>query len=821
MDEKQGLIPIFPSPASRILTGVLSVLMALTSSPCLAAEREIPEARLRFFETRIRPLLVEQCQNCHGPLKARGDLRLDSSAGLQRGGASGKPLIDPQKPEQSLLLRAVSHRDNDLKMPPRGKLSERQIADLTEWVQMGGPFPSKTSSRSPETTPFWAFQPPKAPPIPVVKNPGWVQSPIDAFILSSLEAAGLRPAPVADRRTLIRRVTFDLIGLPPTPEEIDAFLKDTSPQAFARVVDRLLASPHYGERWGRHWLDVARYADSNGLDENVAFGNAWRYRDWVIQAFNADKSYDQFVVEQLAGDLLPSSDDTTRNNRIIATGFLTLGPKVLAEVDEKKMEMDIVDEQIDTLGRAFLGLTLGCARCHDHKFDPITMDDYYGLAGIFQSTRSMEHFKKVARWNEVSIASQREKTIRLDLENQLKTARETVAKSTEEALARVRAGLKPDQKPPANLETLLGSEDRSRLKQLREEVTRLEKIIPELPTAMAVGEAAVVETPIHLRGNHLTLGKKVPRHVPAILAGLNPPEFDSRHGGRLQLAQWLVSPGHPLTSRVLVNRLWRWHFGQGLVRSTDNFGKLGETPIHQPLQDYLACAFVESGWSIKAMHRLMVLSSCYQMSSRAETTALERDPDNRLHSHANLQRLEAEAIRDSLLVMGGLLDLAQGGSLLQVKNREYFFDHTSRDMTRYDSRRRSVYLPVVRNHLYDLFQLFDFPDSSVPNGNRDTTTVAPQALFLLNSDLVLQASEGFASRLLALEIENRDRIQLLYRRALGRDATGRDLERAGEILGQMDQILMPKNSDANKRRLQCWTFLCQIVLASNEFIYLR
>ncbi|MEK6233728.1 MAG: DUF1549 domain-containing protein, partial [Planctomycetales bacterium] len=380
------------------------ILVVLVTTPNLVIADDAKEAGVRFFETNIRPVLARRCGKCHGAEEQEGGLRLDSLAAIQRGGESGTAII-AGKPEQSLLITAIRRQNQDLLMPPEGKkLSDRQIKDFERWVRIGVPYPgASVASLVAKKTDwdaarrFWAFRSPVVPPLPSVKNTAWVKTPIDRFILAGLEKRDLAPARLADRRTLIRRATFDLLGLPPTPDEIEAFLSDKSPDAFRSVVNRLLDSPQYGVRWGRHWLDVARYADSNGLDENVAHGNAWRYRNYVINAFNDDKPFNQFVVEQLAGDLLATKNAAVRRERLIATGFLSLGPKVLAEVDEAKMEMDIVDEQVDVVGRAFMGLTLGCARCHDHKFDPIPTTDYYALAGVFKSTRSMEHFKKIAR----------------------------------------------------------------------------------------------------------------------------------------------------------------------------------------------------------------------------------------------------------------------------------------------------------------------------------------------------------------------------------------------------------------------------------------
>jgi hypothetical protein len=777
--------------------------------------------QVRFFETKVRPLLAEHCFRCHGPDRQKANLRLDAPEALRRGGASGEPAVVPGRPDDSLLLRAVRHQDPAPHMPPKAILSDRQVADLALWVKMGAPYPAVTASPG-SGRDFWAFRPPVDPPVPAVKDRAWARGPLDHFVLAKLEAAGLRPAPPADRRTLLRRVTFDLTGLPPAPEEIDAFLKDDSPQAFVRVVDRLLASPAYGERWGRHWLDVARYADSNGLDENVAHGNAWRYRDYVIAAFNADMPYDQFVLEQLAGDLLPAADPASRNRQLIATGFLALGPKVLAEVDEKKMEMDIVDEQIDTVGRTFLGLTVGCARCHDHKFDPIPTEDYYALAGVFKSTKTMESFTKVARWHENPVASPQELAAHAAHGREVARLRDAVQQLSRKAGELVQAAAKPGSAPPRDLEPLFPPETRAELKRLRDELARLEKAAPVLPTAMGVTEGKVADTAVHIRGSCLTLGKVVPRRVPAVVAGSEPPTFDGRQSGRLQLARWLVRRDHPLTARVLVNRVWRWHFGTGLVRSPDNFGRLGEQADNPELLDWLAHRFRDGNGSVKALHRLLLLSSVYQMSSAAEAGARERDPDNRLHGRADVRRLEAEEVRDALLVVSGRLDRTMGGSLLHVKNRAYLFDHTSRDTTRYDSRRRSVYLPVIRNHLYDVFGLFDFPDSTVPNGDRASTTVAPQALFFLNGELPAQAAESLAGLLLAdREADDQARVQQLYLRAYGRPATPREMARAQDILRDAEQALRAAEPDAGKRRLRAWACLGQVVLAANEFIYLK
>jgi cytochrome c553 len=777
----------------------LLVLLCVVAPPVGAADKPTPDD-LRFFETRVRPVLAEKCFKCHGPDKQKGDLRLDTAEAVKRGGGSGVPLVVPGKPDESLLLRAVRHADGVEAMPPGDRLKDAEIADLAAWVKRGAPFPATPKVEGTDPAKHWSFQPVRPVAVPEIRSPGFeIHNEIDRFVLAKLDATGVRPAPPADRRTLIRRVTFDLTGLPPTPGEIDSFLKDTSPDAYEKVVDRLLASPAYGERWGRHWLDVARYADSNGLDENVAHGNAWRYRDYVINAFNADKPYDRFLLEQIAGDLLPADSPAGRYELLTATGFLALGPKVLAEPDEKKMELDIVDEQVDTLGRTVLGLTLGCARCHDHKFDPVTLDDYYGMAGVFVSTKTMENFKKVARWHE----------------NILATPEQIKEKADHDAaVAKIKARVK-------ELTGKKGDASRDELKLFQAELAVLEKTAPELPSAMGATEGTPTDVPVLRRGNHLTPGPVVARRFPEVLAGTKQPAIPKDRSGRLELARWLTDPKHPLTARVMVNRVWRWQFGAGLVRSVDNFGLLGEKPTHPELLDWLATEFVKNGWSVKKLHKLILLSATYRMSSAHDAKATTADPDNRLLWRANVRRLEAEAIRDSLLAVSGQLDRTAGGpALTHVKNRGYLFDHTSKDLTTYDSTRRSVYLPVIRNNLYDVFQLFDAPDPAVPNGDRATTTVPTQALFFMNSDLATRAADALAGRLLATaDLDDAGRVRLLFSLAYGRPPTEKEAERVTAAIVALEAGSPGEPNDVKRR--QAWAAVCQAALAANEFIHVQ
>ncbi len=813
---------------------VLVAAAALCAAQTSAALADAPEASsAEFFESKVRPVLVDRCFECHGPDAApEGNFRIDSLAGMLKGGDLG-PAIVPGDAQASLLIRAIKH-DDVVEMPPKSKLPRQQIVDLAAWVAAGAPWPGAEVPTRPagtsddaaasiitdEDRQFWAFVPPADPPVPDVRDNKWPAGPLDRFVLAGLESKGLRPAPPADKRTLLRRLTYDLHGLPPTIEQIDAFLADESPDAVARVVDRLLASPRYGERWGRRWLDLARYADSNGMDENMAMAHAWRYRDWVIAAFNRDLPYDQFIVHQIAGDLLPAADHATNVERLIATGFLVLGPKMLAEDDPVKMEMDIIDEQVDTIGRAVMGLSLGCARCHDHKFDPISMADYYSLAGIFKSTKTMENYKVVAMWSERSLGTDEQQRQLAEHQKNIdavQAACKTLEKDVEQPLEATPAaglgdhllaiGAREQQK-----RTL--AEQRAALKQLNE--TK-----PTLPAALAVAERKPINLRIHRRGSHLTLGREVPRQFPEILAGASQQSIGANHSGRLELARWLAQDDHPLTARVMVNRIWQGHFGEGLVRSVDNFGKLGQRPDNQPLLDWLARRFVDSGWSIKAMHRLILLSSAYRMSTAYDEQAAAVDPENRLLWRMNRRRLQAEEIRDTLLAASGRLTTSMGGTLVGNQNHTYITSTASSNNTNYQSPRRSVYLPVVRSAVYEVFSAFDFADPSTANGQRPSTTVAPQALFMMNSPLMLAQSRAMAERLLAEADDDQERVRTAYESVYARRPSQEETARAVRFVADYQSDLAGQKIDPAEARVRAWQAFCRVVLSANEAVYLN
>jgi hypothetical protein len=535
------------------------------------------------------------------------------------------------------------------------------------------------------------------------------------------------------------------------------------------------------------------------MDDNLAYSDAWRYRDYVIRSFNDDKPFDRFLQEQLAGDLIAESEPSRRDELIVATGFLAIGPKMLAEDDPVKQQMDIVDEQVDTTCRVFLGLTMGCARCHDHKFDPLAISDYYALAGVFKSTQTMLSHRVDSKWNATALGDARSVLRLEDLEQ--------VIDRHDNALV--------NGNPNKTTER-----ERSARAALLEEAR---KEYASIPKAMAVAEGKVTDLEIFLRGNHLTRGPVVPRRIPAILAGDNQPPMRSDSSGRLDLARWLVGPGNPLTTRVIVNRAWRWHFGHGLVRSVDNFGKLGEVPSHPELLDWLAIRLVEDGWSLKALHRRIMLSATYRMGTAWDERAAQLDPENRLRWRMSRRRMDVEELRDSLLAASDRLDPAMGGAALATTPfQDLSVTGVARNPAIYQSDRRSVYLPVLRGALYDVFQSFDFPDPAVPNGDRSTTTVASQALFMMNGKVVEQASERLAGTLLRTEaIDDRERLGRAFRRILGRDATAAELSSGGAFLARYQSARSLAREATEHRRRLAWRGLCRALFSSNEFLYVN
>ncbi len=778
--------------ASRAAVGCVAVAATCIAGPGVAQDAN-------FFEKQVRPILANRCFLCHGPHAGEGQagLRLDSLAGMLRGGRSGPALV-PGQADRSLLIHAVNH-DTSLQMPPKAKLPIDEVRTLTRWVDAGAHWPNAEPARQPtrrleaadsefsdEERSHWAFQPVRDPRVPELGD-----TPIDAFLLSRLQSQGILPASRAGKRTLIRRATIDLHGLPPTPQEVTAFLDDSSDGAFARVVDRLLASPRYGERWGRHWLDVARYADSNGMDDNIAHGDAWRYRDYVIQAFNQDKPYDQFVREQLAGDVITKWGDDNRAEGLIATGFLMLGPKMVGEDDPVKQKLDFADEQLATTSKAFLALTIDCARCHDHKFDPIRSSDYYSMLGMFTSTKTVLTYRVTSKLNATALAS-------ADADRKLSEI-ERRFDYHDDFVTNYNRATTPKQ---------VVEEQRRAVRDALDDYYGI-------PKAMAASEGEIQDLPVMIRGNHLTRGALAPRRFPAILAGEEQTPVGADSSGRRELAAWLARPDHPLTARVMVNRIWKWHFGEGIVRTPDNFGRLGDRPDHPELLDWLARRFVESGWSVKAMHRLMMLSSAYRMAGTRNPAAAQADPENRLLWRANRRRMEAEVLRDTLLAVSDRLDATVGGKTLSHKNFTNLNANAySRDPELYASHRRSAYLPVLRSALYEVFAAFDFASPSTSNGRRGATMVAPQALFMMNAELMEDASRRFAERLeREAPGDEAERIGLAHEIAYGRPAEADEIDSWGGFLDRYES--------ASSSRCAAWQALCRVLLSSNEFLYVQ
>ena len=920
-------------------------------------------AQLEIFEKNARPIFSDQCQGCHNAKLKSGGLDLGSLAGIKQATTEGF-FGNALEPDKSLLVQALSYTGR-VRMPPQGKLPAETIAGLRDWVAAGAPSPAASVEKPPSEAPesatsvrpvairgvitegdkkFWSFRPLAHPMPPQVSRTDWAENPIDRFILANLAKSGIEPAPPAGKTTLLRRATFDLTGLPPSEKEIQNFLADNSPHAFEKVVDRLLASPRYGERWGRHWLDVMRYADSTGSDEDHRYPHAWRYRDYVVQSFNDDMPYNQFVREQLAGDILAADEKSGVGYRgIVATGFLALGKKALAQKDLPLKRYDVVDDQIDVTAKAFLGLTVTCARCHDHKFDPIATKDYYSMAAIFASTLSYEKgetgdpiqtplapaaeyeaFEKA--WSDVLNLDKKIADV-IDFDRQATKDREKQEKSiaaymlaayrvyaTGEPAAQVAAdtmadpklderklaswvdylkvktrpelakwhaasaadrakvaddyqqefhrgayqydqdlswwrqayrsfpaagkvaGARPvvsQEKEPffyavAASETprgpfyqseddqlaTLSPEKAAAVRALIVQRNEAERLAPKHEIAMActVKEGPTMDQKVFLRGDYHNLGDPVQRTAPSILRVSAPSPEIKTNSGRLELADWIVDPRNPIPSRVMANRIWQGHFGEGIVRTPDNFGKLGDRPSNPELLDFLATQFMENGWSIKKMHRLIMLSKTYRMSAEYDLDKKTKDPENRLLSRFPRQRLSIEEIRDAYLAIGGDLDLAMGGTLDPGVGTDGETSASRISMNPESTNRRSIYLPLRRSNLPTLYMLFDFGDATSPEGKRNPTTVATQALFVMNSPLVDREAKSLADRVLRNKKDSR-RIEEAYVSVLDRRPDPNEIDAGLTYIQSMRRKW--KGVDEEK----AWQSFCHALMASNEFIF--
>ena len=950
----------------------LTLVFLATNTTLHAAEptKTLSPEQVAFFEKKIRPVLLEHCNQCHSAEaaaknKLKGGLILDSREALLAGGDSGAAIV-PGKAAESLLIKTMRY-DDDVRMPPKGKLSDAIVADFEQWVKMGAPDPRTSTAVKKqvglsfeEGRKFWSYRPIQSPPAPAVKDTTWTRSEIDRFILAALEAKNLKPAADADRATLARRVYFDLIGLPPTPEQIDAFVNDQSPGAYEKLVDSLLASPQFGERWGRHWLDVVRFAESVTL-RGLVFKEAWRYRDYVMDSLNRDVPFDRFLKEQLAGDLLPAASPADKRRQIIATTYLALGNHNLEEQDKKQLRMDVVDEQLDVIGKGLLAQTITCARCHDHKFDPIPTKDYYSLAGILRNAQMLDD-DNVSRWKEVPLPGGNVDEVALKKHTQQMASLETRIASIKAASAKTVGKAKPagsvlavkdvpgivvddteakkvgewtnstssknyigegyvhdDNKekgektitfdpeipvtgryevwlaysaggtraenvpvtvfsaegektitvnmkdsPPiegrflslgtyrfertgqsyvlisnegtkghvtADAITFLPADEAANrmakaasttgtqaqaptipstasaaateLRRLEGELKKLTETGPKTDKSMSVvEEKKIEETRIHVRGLVHNLGEPTTRGFLRVATYGDAPTMPRDQSGRVQLAEWITSKDNPLTARVIVNRAWLWLFGDGLVRTADNFGTTGELPSNPELLDHLASKFMAEGWSMKGLVRSLVLSRAYQQSSTAERDALMSDPENRLFGRSNRRRLDAECIRDATLSIAGTLTAFTGGPSYPPNQAT---DYNFKPSLTF----RSVYLPMFRNSVPEMLEAFDFADVSMVTGKRNTSTVAPQALFMMNNPFAVAQAKASAARLLAEKWPgDAERVTRAYRLTLGREPTEGERSVTARFL-----------ADRSGDPATGWATVFQALFASADFRY--
>lgn len=925
---------------------------------------------LEHFEKNIRPLLLNECIACHGPEREEGGLNLNSKAGWQVGGFLG-PAIKPGNAEESLIAQLLK-TPNAFPQHPKIDITNDQIHDILAWIKLGAPDP-RANFVNRESLPnyergkdHWAFQAIQKPEPPQVQTKGWVRGAIDPFILAQQEAKGVTSVRDATQQELVRRIYFTLIGLPPTPEQIETFLADDRPEAIESLIDDLLASPHFGERWGRHWLDVARFAESSGGGRTLLFKDAWRFRDYVIQAFNDDMPFDQFIKEQLAGDLLPYETAEQRSRQLTATAFLALGPTNYEQQDKQLLRYDVIDEQIDTLGKAFMGMTLSCARCHDHKFDPIPTADYYAMAGIFKSTRTLYNYTdNVARWidtklpldgpdgerlaetetkadalnrelnllkTELAVLDQNSKKppkpgkpasqrlfpgIVLNDESAKKTGNwlfsqysqnyigegyyhdgntakgsstltfdtlipfdgrydvriaysDAKSRSTKTPITIAYAGgettvlldqrIAPDVHgrfrslgqfdfkggeyyaltvsnkdtdgyvvvDAVQWERVESARDasgeerteqisvvKSDIKSVEKELKPLTEVLKRRPLAMTVlDDPNVSDSAIRVRGEVHRKGKVVPRGFLRVATHGELPSLPDDSSGRLELAEWLISPAHPLTARVIANRIWTWLFGTGLVQSTDNFGTTGLAPSHPELLDFLAVRLQENDWSTKTMIKEILMSRTWQLATEVNPEAKKLDAGNRLLTSFPLRRLDAEQLRDAILAVNGNLDLQlygpniDGAGIINANSTaaqqieyHYVFEDT----------RRSVYTPAFRVKRHELFELFDFGNANFSIGQRTVSTVALQALYMLNNPFVIEQSRRAAEALLAESSHKEQRLELAFLKTLGRPPTEREAALVNQHLG--DGL----SSDS----VEEWASVFQTLFGSIDFRYIN
>jgi cytochrome c553 len=817
------------------------------TDPVETAHAGISSDQLNFFEKHIRPVLVESCYQCHSESqKVKGGLTMDTKEGVLLGGESGHPGVTPGSIAESPLYEAITWRNEDMQMPPKQKLPDDVIANFKKWIEMGAPDPREASVSNAsasrrgidmdEGRKHWSFQKPVKHAPPSVKTEGWAKSEIDFFILAGMEAKGLHPVRDADRPTLIRRIAFDLTGLPPTPDEVKAFVADQSPQAVERVVDMYLDSERFGERWARHWLDVARYGESSGKEVNVLYPHAWRYRDYVIESFKKDKPYDQFLKEQIAGDLMKFENKRDQAEKIVATGFLAVGSKGHNQRDRRQFAMDLVDEQIDAMSQSMLGLTLACARCHDHKFDPVTQRDYYALAGIFLSSETLYGtYSQLQNANpgtlieidraadQVSALAKLSSTEVALLKKRYAEADEAATKIREEVRSQAMASR--DGQNAANFLRVRSSADRA--DSMKADLDLFHE--DGTPRTLAMGvldRRTPVDSPLLVRGDLKQPGEVVPRGLVEVLCAKDEPRNISPESGsgRLDLAYWIASKDNPLTARVMANRVWLKLMGSAIVSTPDNFGTMGQKPTHPELLDHLAVSFMEKGWSVKKLIREIMLSRAYQAGSTHDAESYAVDPDNKFHWRMSQRRLDAEAIRDAMLSVAGVIDFypVDGSPVARAGEGRNGLIELFRDVNSTPQTQRSIYLPIVRDQTPEFLAVFDFPDASLVNGDRETTNVPSQSLFLMNNGQVQALADGFAKRIAAFEGGPQERLSYAYQLAFGREPTAQEKQAISNFWTRFPQEAA-KNKSIPKDTMQgmALSAFCQGLFASAEFRYLN
>lgn len=815
---------------SRLKLGLSFAAVLAVLPPLLADEAAKPTPeQVQFFETKVRPILVANCQKCHSGAKPKGDLSLDSRGGLLAGGESGDVVV-PGQPEKSLLVEAINH--SSIEMPPDKKLAEADIATLTEWVRIGAPWPVEPGANGPtirkirgkitdEDRAYWAFQPVKKSPLPIVDVDDWSRGSIDRLLLARMIPEGLHPAAEADKATLIRRVSFDLLGLPPSPEEVAAYVSDQSPDAYERLIDRLLASPLYGERWARHWLDLVRYAESDGYKQDGYRPSAWRYRDYVIRSLNADKPYDRFIQEQIAGDEIAPEDPEA----LVATGYYRLGIYEYNQRDVRNQWNIILNDITDVTADVFLGMGMSCARCHDHKFDPILQKDYYRLQAFFAPIIQRDdvpaatpqacndYREKLKIWEEKT-ADLRQQIDAIEQPYIDAAAKAFIAKfpvdiepifdkpeaertPLEVQLVRLAGRQVIDEGGKVDFPKKLKGDEKTKWEGLKQQLAEHDNLKPQpLPEAMTISDVGPVVSPVSIPGK-----RNAEEIAPGVLSVIDPSPLEilqpstslNSTGRRTALAQWLTRPDNPLTPRVMVNRIWQYHFGKGLVESSSDFGRLGQPPSHPELLDNLAADFVSGGWSSKDIHRRILSSAAYRQVSHgpAVNESAAKDPGNKWLSRMTVRRLGAEQIRDAALTSTGELDGSGGGP-----------------GSDFASSRRSIYLKVLRNKRDDLLDVFDVPDGSSSIPERNVTTTPTQSLLMINGPWMLARAKALAAR---IERDQKSacteqRIAAVYGTLLGRAPTPEESATATKFLGD----------GSSKDRL---IDLCHVLLNSNEFLY--